>query len=118
MKGFSLIEVLVSTFIILLAVLLIGRALIFSLSMLKDSRERFSLQTLYSNYNNKLNSLPFDSIELSAGEYSHKHSCLTVKWKILDLSYSLKKISLRVFDKKREKTGYFYHSLLLKRRKK
>ena len=118
MKGFTLIEVLVSMFIVLLAVLLIGRTLIFSMTMLQDSSNRFSLLTVYTNYQNKLNSLPFDSTQLSAGEYSEKYSDLIIKWRILDLSSSIKKISLKVYDKKRKKEGYFYNSLLLKRRKK
>ena len=118
MKGFTLIEVLVSVFLVLLAVLLVGRVLIFSMNTLQDSLERFSLSTEYANYQNRICSIPFDSTQLAAGVYQDIDDGKTIEWRITDQSSKLKKIILNISDKKRKIEGYFYHSLLLTRRKK
>ena len=115
-NGFTLIEVLISLFIVVLAILLISKTIISSIYVYQDSLQRFNLLNIYTNCKNELISKPFDSEDLKAGEYSLRKGLINLQWKITNFSSVLKKIELKVWDKKRSKKGYFINSYLLKRR--
>jgi type II secretory pathway pseudopilin PulG len=93
-EGFTVIEALVSLLIVAVIVSMTSNVIINGLHGYKRSRARLQMSQELELQKNQLLSKNFNDIELSEGDYSKDAEHFTMKWKIIDLSPSLKKIYL------------------------
>jgi prepilin-type N-terminal cleavage/methylation domain-containing protein len=113
-KGFTLIEVLISLLLVLIALLSISRILIFTLEGNKKSFVLSQLTQQLESYKDKLISLQFDSKELEPGTTTIlDHPFKTVKT-ISNISPTLKIIRLSIIYEAIIQSIYFYKSKYIK----
>jgi prepilin-type N-terminal cleavage/methylation domain-containing protein len=95
-KGFTLIEMLVSLALLMLAVLFSARILFFALDQSRQSGLRFRLIETGNYYKNYLSSLPFSAPELADGSHRQDSRTFMVTWLVQPAEVGLKKIKLLV----------------------
>jgi|GEM_PF-2635456 len=115
-RGFTLIEVMLSVLIVTLAIVLVSHALIQSLFLYRDSVRRFQRQNRYHNLKHYLESLTWDSPELSEGHHHQTDGPWESRWIVTDQTPLLKKVEISVKGYGRVKRGHFHLSYLMKRR--
>lgn len=98
-SGFTLIELLIATTIIFLLIFATSQAIIFSLALKLRSEAGLAAADAARTRLEYLKSQPFDSRELTAGEYSSslpfkKNSAILVHWSIRDVTAEVKFIEL------------------------
>jgi Tfp pilus assembly protein PilE len=79
-KGFTLIETMVSLFLVMLAVLFSMRIIAFALEQSRRSTLRFQLLEKLDYYKNYLSSLSFAAPDLEAGEHAEENGAFQVSW--------------------------------------
>lgn len=103
-KGFSFIECLVSFSIVTFLILGTSQLLLHSLIVQKRSNFNAASAQLTISKLEYFKSLPFDSSELSEGSQTknikekNSRAIFQMKWKIQDISQSLKKIEFECFS--------------------
>ncbi len=95
-KGFTLIEVLVSLTLLLLAVLFSMRIMVTVLDQTRKSNLRFRLIETLDYYKNYLSSLSMASPELDQGHHGRKEGEFRVDWQVEAIGAFLKRIRLAV----------------------
>lgn len=113
-NGFTLIEVLVSWLLVLLALLFISKIIVFSFDGIKKSRIRLEITQKLETCKNQLLSKPFDSQELKDGHSSIDDGVFRVTRDISSLCLTLKEIKLSIAYKTLSKQIYFYKSMYIK----
>lgn len=113
-KGFTLIETMISLFIVLIGVLFITKTIIFSLDFNKKSFIRLKLVQAVENQIHTLMSKPYDSEILSPGEYSSQENFFRIKWEVNPVTSSLKKINISITYKQLIRKSFFYKSKTIK----
>jgi Tfp pilus assembly protein PilV len=108
--GFTLIEVIVSWVLVLLALLFVGDIIIFAVNGTGMSRIRIEISQKLEACKNELAGKPFDSAELEAGYYSSNEGPFKINIQIDGLSSTLKKVTLAITYKTLCKKIYFYKS--------
>jgi len=93
-KGFTLIETLVSLFLVLLAVLFSARVTVFVLAQSRNSLLRFRLIEKLDYYKNYLSSLSLAAPELAEGEHRQVSREFLVSWRVAAVGVFLKRIDL------------------------
>jgi prepilin-type N-terminal cleavage/methylation domain-containing protein len=93
-KGFTLIEMLVSLSLLLLAVLFSARVTIFVLGQARNSQMRFRLIEKLDYYKNYLSSLSLGAPELAEGEHRKESREFNVSWRVAAAGTFLKRIEL------------------------
>lgn len=112
--GFTLIETLVSLFLVLIGVLFVTKVIIFSLDLNKKSLIRLKLCQQVSNQIHTLLSKPFNSEKLLPGNFTATRDAFRIKWTITPITPTLKKIDLSVSYKKFFRKSYGYKSKTIK----
>ncbi len=113
-NGFTLIEVMASWLLVLLAILFIFKIIVFSFDGIKKSRIRLEIAQKLETCKNQLLSKPFDSDELEDGHSSTDDGLFRVTRDISSLSLTLKEIKLSIAYKTLNKQIYFYKSMTIK----
>jgi Tfp pilus assembly protein PilV len=113
-KGFSLIETVISLFIVLLGLLFIAKIIALSLDMGRRSLYRFRLQQKHEYYQNLLLASSFQSAELSEGDHSRAEEDFSIHWAINDIETGLKKIELMTSYKGFKQRSDLYKSKFIK----
>lgn len=108
--GFTLIEVLVSWVLVLLALLFVGDIIIFSINGTGMSRTRMEMSQKLEACKNELLAKPFDSAELEDGSFSSIDGPFKINRHINSVSSTLKKVTLSITYKILCKQIYFYKS--------
>jgi prepilin-type N-terminal cleavage/methylation domain-containing protein len=93
-KGFTLIEIMVSLSLLMLAVLASARITVFALEQSRRSNLRFRLLEKLDYYKNYLSSLSFAAPELAAGEHGEENGEFKVSWRVQVASPFLKCVRL------------------------
>jgi len=112
--GFTLIETLISLFLVLIGVLFIGKTIIFSLDINKKSFIRLKLWQTYESQIHTLLSKPYDSKNLLPGNYSSQKDLFKIKWEVSPVSPTLKKINISITYKHFTRKGFLYKSKTIK----
>lgn len=113
-KGFSLIELLISSSIILFLIAGAAQLLGLSLAAKRNADFHFRAARLASSRLESLKSLPHDSPDLKAGVHEEivmdppSPETFRIAWRVEDLDQSLKKVVLEFFSpiKPRRKAAY------------
>lgn len=113
-KGFTLVEVLFSFLLLLIAILFMTNIIIYSLEGNKKSRIRLEVSQKLVYCKNQLLSKSFDSEELKDGHTSIDEPLFRIDWNINSISPTLKKIKLSILYKTLKKQIYFYKSKYIK----
>ncbi len=108
--GFTLIETLVSFFLVFMGVLFITQMIFFSLDYYKKSLLRLNLQQKLQSETQLLTSKPFDATELNTGIYVKKDDPFKITWEVFDLTPTIKKIVLSVGHKQFSRRVCFFKS--------
>ncbi|MCX6579882.1 MAG: hypothetical protein NT166_06820 [Candidatus Aminicenantes bacterium] len=108
--GFTLIEVIVSWVLVLLALLFVGDIIIYSINGTGMSRTRLEMSQKLESCKSELAGKPFNSVELEDGSFSTVEGPFKITRHIVSLSSTLKKITLAVTYKTLCKQIYFYRS--------
>lgn len=93
-KGFTLIEMLVSMSLLLLAVLASARVTIFALAQERNSQMRFRLIEKLDYCKNYLSSLSLAAPELAIGDHRQENREFVVSWRVAAAGAFLKRIDL------------------------
>jgi prepilin-type N-terminal cleavage/methylation domain-containing protein len=113
-KGFTLVELLISLMLILVALLFILNIIVFSIDGSKKSYIRLQLSQKSESYKNVLLSKPFDSMELQDGQSSIDEAPFKIYQDIISISPTLKRIKISIFYKSLSRQIYFYKSKYIK----
>ncbi len=113
-KGFSLIETVISLFIVFLGLLFTAKIIVLSFDMGKRSLYRFRLLQKHEYYQNLLLSTPSQSAELLAGNHSRAEEDFFIHWAINDIQAGLKKIELMTSYKGLKQRSDLYKSKFIK----
>lgn len=113
-NGFTLIEVMASWLLVLLAILFISKIIVFSFDGIKKSRIRLEITQKLETCKNQLLSKPFAAEELKDGHSSIDDGLFKVTRHISSLSLTLKAIKLSIAYKTLSKQVYFYKSMTIK----
>lgn len=113
-KGFTLVELLVSLMLILVALLYISNIIIFSINGSKKSYIRLQVLQKLEFCKNLLLSKPFDSAELKDGHSSVDEAPFKTYQDIISISPTLKRIKISVFYKSLSRQIFFYKSKYIK----
>ena len=113
-NGFTLIEVMASWLLVLLAILFISKIIVFSFDGIKKSRIRLEITQKLETCKNQLLSKPFDAEELKDGHSSMDEGLFRVIRHTSSLSLTLKVIKLSIAYKTLNKQVYFYKSMTIK----
>jgi Tfp pilus assembly protein PilV len=108
--GFTLIETLISLFLVLIGVLFITKVIIFSLDLNKKSLIRLKLWQQVNNQMHTLLSKPYNSEKLLPGNFTTTRDTFRIKWTITPITSTLKKIDLSVSYKQFLRKSYGYKS--------
>jgi prepilin-type N-terminal cleavage/methylation domain-containing protein len=95
-KGFTLIEVLVSMTLLLMAVLFSSRIMVAAMDQTRKSALRFRLVEALNYYKNYLSSLPMDSPELAEGAHARAEREFRVDWRVEEAGAFLKMVRLAI----------------------
>jgi prepilin-type N-terminal cleavage/methylation domain-containing protein len=95
-KGFTLVEMLVSLALLMLAVLFSARIMIFALEQSRQASLRFHLSETVDYYKNYLSSLPFFAPDLADGSHRQVSQKFVVTWRVEPAAAGLKRINLLV----------------------
>jgi prepilin-type N-terminal cleavage/methylation domain-containing protein len=95
-KGFTLIEILVSLSLVLLAVLLGSRVTVAVLGQSRLAAQRFRMAEMLDYYKNYLSSLPMAAPELADGGHSRIEREFRVGWRVESDGSFLKRVGLEV----------------------
>ena len=109
-KGFTLIETMVASALLLFAVLSSTRILVTALDQTRQAALRFRLVETLDYYKNHLSSLPAVSPELASGAHAHQEREFRVAWRIEAEGDFLKKIRLEVAAARISLPLVFYRS--------
>lgn len=108
--GFTLIEVIVSWVLVLLALLFVSDIIIFSINGTGMSRTRMEMSQKLESFKTQLAAKPFNSEELEGGSFSTVEGPFKINCHIVSLSSTLKKVRLSITYKTLCKQIYFYRS--------
>ena len=108
--GFTLIEVIVSWLLVLLALLFVGDIIIFSVSGTGMSRIRMEISQKLESCKTELAAKAFDSMEFDNGTSSTVDGPFKINRHITSLSPTLKRVTLSITYKTLSKQIYFYKS--------
>jgi Tfp pilus assembly protein PilV len=103
-KGFSLIELLISSWLILFLITGTAQLLGLSLAAKRTAEFHFRASRLASSRLESLKSLPHDSPELKAGTHEEfvmdtsSPETFRIAWRVEDIDQSLKKVRLEFFS--------------------
>jgi prepilin-type N-terminal cleavage/methylation domain-containing protein len=113
-KGFSLIELLVSTALIFFLLTGTAQLIILSCGAKKKAEFHFMAASSAGTKLEYLKSLPFDSPELEQGRHqepfqgTHSEEVFWREWKVEDVAENLKKVTLKILSPaNRQKTATF-----------
>jgi len=95
-KGFTLIEVLVTLTLMLLAILFSSRIMVSALDQTRKTAARFRLLEALDYYRNYLASLPMASPELAAGPHARTDGGCRADWQVEEAGSFLKRVRLAV----------------------
>ncbi len=101
-RGFSLIELLISSALILFLISGTAQLLVFSLAANRTADSHFAAARLASSRLEKLKSLPFDDENLQAGRHGEdiadpaSPEVFSMRWEVEDKEDDLKKIILAI----------------------
>jgi len=95
-KGFTLIETMVASALLLFAVLSSTRILVTALDQTRKAALRFRLVETLDYFKNYLSSLPAASPELASGAHARQEREFRVAWRVEAAGDFLKKIRLEV----------------------
>lgn len=109
-EGFTLIEVLVSLVIILMAVIFISRVIMYSLDGLRKSAIRLEMTQTLESQANRLMPLPFYAPDLDSGAAVFKEGEFFIRRQVNHLSPTLKRVDLAVSYDVLTLRFYFYKS--------
>lgn len=109
-NGFTLIEVIISWLLVLLALLFVGDIIIFAVGATGTSRVRMEIAQKLEYYKNQLATKPFDTLGLENGTFSIIDGPFKITRCIAGLSPTLKRVTLSIRYKKLSKQIYFYKS--------
>ncbi|HLP57446.1 MAG TPA: hypothetical protein VK186_01385 [Candidatus Deferrimicrobium sp.] len=109
-RGFTIIEVMVSWTLVLLALLFVGDIIIFAINGTGMSRLRIEISQKLESCKNELATKPFNSIELAAGSFTRIDGPFKIDHHIANLGPTLKMITLSITYKTLSKQIYFYKS--------
>ena len=93
-RGFTVIETLISLLLVVVIVSMVSNVMVSGLHGYKHSQARLQMSQELELQKNLLLSKSFNDVELTEGDYLKKAENFSIQWKIIDLSSSLKKISL------------------------
>jgi len=93
-SGFTVIEALISLLLVVVIVSMVSNVMVSGLHGYKRSQARLQMSQELELQKNLLLSKNFNDDELTEGDYSKKAENFSMQWKIIDLSPSLKKVSL------------------------
>jgi Tfp pilus assembly protein PilV len=114
--GYTMIETLISSVIILAALIFLLKIIIYSLHWQKQAYYRFHLEQTHQSLIQQLLATPFSSKELQEGQYSKKKDIFTLRWQIFHLDPGLKKITLKTSCRGIKRQSHIYRSKYLKNR--
>ncbi len=109
-KGFTLIETMVASALLLFAVLSSTRILVTALDQTRKAALRFRQVEALDYYKNYLSSLPAVSPELAAGAHAREEREFRVAWRVEAAGDFLKKIRLEVAAARVSLPLVFYRS--------
>jgi prepilin-type N-terminal cleavage/methylation domain-containing protein len=95
-KGFTLIETLVSSALLLLAVLFSARVMFFALGQSRQADLRFRLVETAEYYKNHLSAQSFSAPDLADGGHRQTSRTFIVTWRVEPAAAGLKRVDLRV----------------------
>jgi len=101
-RGFSLIELLISSSLILFLITGTAQLLIFSLAAKRTADSHFTAVRRASSRLEEFKSLPFDDENLKAGTYEEfvadpaSPEIFAIRWRVEDVEENLKKIVLAI----------------------
>ena len=113
-KGFTLVELLVSLMLILVALLFILNIIVFSIDGSKKSTIRLQVSQKLESCKNLLLSKPFDSEGLKDGHSSIDEAPFKTYQDIICISPTLKRIKISIFYKSLSRQIFFYKSKYIK----
>jgi prepilin-type N-terminal cleavage/methylation domain-containing protein len=113
-RGFSLIELLISSSLILILITGTAQLLIFSLAAKRTADAHFTAVRRASSRLEEFKSLPFDDESLKAGSHHEiiadpvSPDRFTIRWQVEDVDENLKKIVLEIHpqDKPQRRTAF------------
>jgi len=97
-KGFTLIEMLLSLSLVMLAVLSSTRIMVSALAWTRQAQARFRLVEKLDHYKNYLSSLPMAATELVPGTHDRRDGELLAQWQVETDGAYLKRVRLAVGD--------------------
>ncbi|MCU0286796.1 MAG: hypothetical protein MUF15_10400 [Acidobacteria bacterium] len=112
--GFTLVEVMVSWLLVLLALLFVGDIIIFCINGTGMSRVRMEIAQKLEACKTELSAKPFDAVELADGFSSVVEAPFKINRHIETLNPTLKKITVSITYKTLRKQIYFYKSKYIK----
>lgn len=109
-NGFTIIETMISLFLILIALMFFLNLIIQAKSELKRSQIRFSLYQDYDNFANKLMSLPFNSGQNRFPGSEFSKNKIRVSYLVKNISDSLTKVTITISNNRLKIQSYLYKS--------
>ena len=113
-SGFTLVEVIRSFLLVMLALGFMCRVTVFSFDGVRKSRLRFDICRRLESFKNHLLAARFDSAELAEGYWDGEDGMFTLTRDIKRISPSLKRITLSINYKTLEKKIIIYKSKYIK----
>jgi prepilin-type N-terminal cleavage/methylation domain-containing protein len=113
-KGVTLVELLISLMLVLVALLYLSNIFVFSIDGTKKSLIRLHLSQKLEFKKNLLLSKSFDSEELKDGHYSIDEDLFKIYQDIISISPTLKRIKISIFYKSLSRQIFFYKSKYIK----
>lgn len=108
--GFTLVEIIVSWLLVLLALLFVCRIIVFAFDGLKKSRIRLQMSQKLESSRDRLLSKPFNSPDLAEGHTVSEDGLFKIDREITGLSPTLKRIRFSVSYKILTSRLIFYKS--------
>jgi hypothetical protein len=109
-KGFTLIEMLFSLALVMLAVLFSARIMVFALDQSRQANLRFRLIETCDYHKNELSSLDFAASDLADGTHRKASWGFIVTWRVETAEPGLKRINLLVAGPNQSLPTAFYKS--------
>lgn len=116
-KGFTLVEVMVSVFLVTMAIILISGTIINNIALTKSGCRRFRVQTRFDNLKDEMQAGKSDPDSLIAGRHYREDGSFQIRWEVSVRSPWLKEIRMRVGQREYEFSGFFYISEFFQRRR-
>ncbi len=113
-KGFTVLETIVSLWLVALAFIFLIYVFSFSYAQIKKSSALLQGLQKTAEIENVLLALPFDAPELAVGEHQQNLEAFTIKWRCTLSSEYLKQFDLSVGSRLFHSTVRFYKSAWIK----